>query len=77
MRTVRQMCGAKLRDKVACVGLRGRLGLQDTVVVLQCNRLRWYGQVLQKDDSKWVKKCVDYVVEALDLEVDRRERGRQ
>jgi len=47
------------------------------VVVLQCNRLRWYGQVLQKDDSKWVKKCVDYVVEALDLEVDRRERGRQ
>ena len=57
--------------------IKRRLGLQDTVVVLQCNRLRWYGQVLRKDDSKWVKKCVDYVVEALDLEVDRRERGRQ
>ena len=33
-----------------------------TALVLQQNRLRWYGHVLRKDDD-WVKKCMDYEVE--------------
>ena len=45
--------------------LRDRLGLEDVVTILQCNRLRWYGHVLRKDDSEWVKKCVDFVVEGV------------
>jgi len=32
-----------------------RLGLEDTVVGLQHNRLHWYGHVLWKDDNKWVR----------------------
>jgi len=31
-------------------------------LVLQQNRLQWYGHVLQKDDD-WVKKCMEYETE--------------
>ena len=34
-----------------------------TILVLQQNRLRWYGHVLQKEDNDWVKKCIEYEVE--------------
>jgi len=32
-------------------------------MILQQNRLRWYGHVLRKDDNDWVKKCMEYEVE--------------
>jgi len=34
-----------------------------TISVLQQNRLQWYGHVLQKDDTDWVNKCMQYEVE--------------
>ena len=34
-------------------------------MILQQNRLRWYGHVLRKDDDDWVKKCKEYEVEGL------------
>jgi len=40
-----------------------RLGVDGIALVLQQNRLRWYGHVLRKDDDDWVKKCMDYEVE--------------
>jgi len=43
--------------------LRGRLGLDDIISVLQQKRLRWYGHVLRKEDNDWVKKCMEYEVE--------------
>ena len=43
--------------------LRGRLELEDIISVLQRNRLRWYGHVLQKEHNDWVKKCMEYKVE--------------
>jgi len=51
MRMVRWMCGMKLQDQVPSKGLRERLGLDDTIFVLQKNRLRWYGHVLWKEDN--------------------------
>ena len=39
-----------------CEELRERLGVDDIALVLQQNRLRWYGHVLRKDDEDWVKK---------------------
>ena len=42
--------------------LRERLGIDDIALVLQQNRLRWYGHVLRKDDD-WVKRCMEYEVE--------------
>jgi len=63
MRMARWRCGIKLQDRVPSKGLRERLGLDDIISVLQQNRLRWYGHVLQKEDNDWVKKCMVYEVE--------------
>ena len=41
--------------------LRERLGIDD--MVLQQNRLRWYGHVLRTDDDDWVKKYMEYKVQ--------------
>jgi len=43
-----------------------RLGTNDIPVIsaLQQNRLQWYGHMLQKGDSDWVKKCMKYEVES-------------
>jgi len=62
MRMVRWMCGVKLQVRVSNKELRERLGIVDITSLLQQNRLQWYGHVLQKDDSDWVKKymeCMD------------------
>ena len=39
------------------------LGVDDIALILQQNRMRWYGHVLRKDDDDWVKKCMEYEVE--------------
>ena len=65
MRMVRWMCDIKLQDRVPTKGLRERLGLDDVILisVLEQNRLQWYGHVLQKEDSYWMKQCMEYEVE--------------
>jgi len=55
MRMVRWMCGVKLQDRIPSKGLRERLGLDDIILVLQQNRLRWNGHVLRKEDNDWLK----------------------
>jgi len=57
--------------------LRDRLGLEDVVTVLQHDRLGWCGHVWRKDNSEWVKKCVDLWLKVLGQEVDQREHGRK
>jgi len=59
---VRCMCGVKLQDRVPSKELSERLGLDDIILVLQQNRLRWYGHEVQKEDSDWVKKCMEFEV---------------
>ena len=63
MRIVRWMCGVKLKDRLPSKELRERLRIDDIALVLQQNRLRWYGHVLQNEDDDWVKKCMEYEVE--------------
>ena len=63
MRMVRWMCGIKLKDRLPSKELRERLGVDDIALVLQQNRLHWYGHVLRKDDDDWVKKCMEHQVE--------------
>jgi len=59
----RQMHGVKLQDRIPSKGFRERLGLDNIILVLQQNRLRWYGHVLQKEDNDLVKKCMEYEME--------------
>jgi len=47
------MCNVKVKD----------LGIDDIILMLQQNRLRWYGHVLRKEVTDWVKKCIEYEVE--------------
>ena len=60
MRMVRWMCGVRLKDRLPSKELRERLGVDDIALILQQNRLRWYGHVLRKDNDDWVKKCMEY-----------------
>jgi len=46
-------------------------------IELQSNRLRWYGHVLKKEDSEWVKKCIDFVAEGVRPRGDQREHGKK
>jgi len=39
------------------------LGLDDIILVLQQDKLQWYGHVLRKEDNNWVKKCMEYEME--------------
>ena len=77
MRMVRCMCGIKLKDRLPSKELRERLGIDDIALVLQQNRLRWYGYVLRKDDDDWVKKCMEYEAEGPDQEEDQRGPGKR
>jgi len=61
---VRWVCSVKLQDRVPSKRLRERLGLDEIISVLQLNRLRWYGYVLQKEDNDWARKCMEYEVES-------------
>jgi len=55
MRMVRWMCAVKVKDpKYRDKELRQRLGIDDIILVVQQNRLWWYGHVLQKEDTDWV-----------------------
>ena len=59
MRIVRWMCNVKTKDRVPSKELRERLGIYDIILTLQQNRLQWYGHVLRKEDTDWVKKCME------------------
>jgi len=67
MRMVRRMCDVKVKDRVPSKELRERLGIDDiglpVILVLQQNRLQWYGHVLQKEGTDWLKKCTEYEME--------------
>jgi len=60
---VRWVCNVKVKDKVPSKELRERLGIHYIILVLQQNRLRWYGHVLRKEDTDWGKKCMEHEVE--------------
>jgi len=63
MRMVRWMCNVKVKDRVPSKELRERLGIDDIILLLQQNRSQWCGHVLRKEDTDWVKKCMEYEVE--------------
>jgi len=52
---VRWMCDVTVTDKVPSKELSERLRIDDITLVLQQNRLRWYGHVLRKEDTDWTR----------------------
>jgi len=64
MRMIRWMCNVKVKERVPSKELRETLGIDDIILVLQQNRLQWCGHVLWKEDTDWVKKCMEYEAES-------------
>jgi len=52
MKIVRWMRNVKVKNKVPSNELRERLGIDDIILILQQKRLRWYGHVLRKEDTR-------------------------
>ena len=77
MRMVRWMCGVKLKERLPSKELRERLGVDDIALILQQNRLRWYGHVLRKDDDDCVKKCMSMKLRVQDQGEDQRGPGKR
>jgi len=71
MTVVTWMCDVKVKDRVPSKELRDRLGIDNIILVLQQNRLQWYGHVLRKEENDRMKKCVEYEVDFRDQEVDQ------
>jgi len=59
MRMVRWMCNANELFTTTSKQLRERLRTENIILMLQQNRLRWYGHVLRKD-TDWMRKCMEY-----------------
>src|SRR5260221_5199189 len=56
-------CGVSLKEKITCVMLRERMGVEAIGVVVKRNRLRWFGHVERKDDCDWMRGCTVLEVE--------------
>jgi len=60
---VPRMCDVKVKYRVQSKELKGKLGIDDIILVLQ-QKMRWYRHVLQEEDTDWVKECMEYEVES-------------
>ena len=60
MRMLRWMMGVSLKDKMRSEDIRRHASVEDIHKVMRRNRLRWYGHVQRKDDSDWVKRCMNF-----------------
>lgn len=54
-----------MTDRLSSTELREGVTLEDIATILHRNRLQWYCHMLRKDDSEWVKRCMDYEVESV------------
>ena len=58
-----------------CIDCRERLGIDDIALVLQQNRLRWYGHLRRKDDDDWEKNVRSMKLRVEGQEEDQRGPG--
>ena len=61
---IRWMCGVSMKDRRTSEELRELVGVEPITIVIKSGRLRWYGHVMRKSDEDWVKKGMEYRVEA-------------
>jgi len=59
MRMVRWMHNVKVKDRVPSKELRESLGTDD-IILIGCDGM---GMCCKKEDTDWVKKCMEYEVE--------------
>ncbi len=60
---VRWMCGVSLRERKTNDELRKMMGIEPVIDAVKRNRLRWFGHVLRKDESDWLRRVMEMNVE--------------
>ncbi len=60
---VRWMCGVSLRERKTNDELRKMMGIEPVMAAVKRNRLRWFGHVLRKDESAWLRRVMEMNVE--------------
>jgi len=75
MKMDRWLCGIKLQDRDSSKGLRERLVLDEIILALQQNRLRWYWHVLRKEDNDWGRNVWSMRWKVPRQEIDQRKLG--
>ena len=59
------MCGVPLKDRKRSTDLMLMLSLKETIDQLAiANSVRWYGDVLRREDSHVLKRAFDFEVES-------------
>ena len=61
---IRWMCGVSIKDRRTSEEFRKLVGVQPITTVIKSGRLRWYEHVIRKRDKDWMKKIMEYRVEA-------------
>ena len=73
---VKAMCGVKLMERRRTEDLMEMLGLKETVVQMaKANGVRWYGDVLRRDDGHVLRKALEFEVKGMGRE-SKDDRGR-
>ena len=56
---IRWMSGVSIKDRRTSEELKKLVGVQHITAVIRSGRLRWYGDVMRKNDEDLVKKCME------------------
>jgi len=75
MRMVRWICNVKVKDSVPSKELRERLGIDDIILILQQNRLQWYGMCCEKKTLIGQRNVWNMRWRVPDQEVDQKGSG--
>ena len=51
-------------DRMTSEELRKLVGVEPITTVIRSGRPNWYGHVMRKSYEDWVKKCMEYRVDA-------------
>ncbi len=60
-RMIRKMSGVK--DGVPVEKMRQEMGIMKITEVIRMGRLRWFGHVRRREESSWVRRCMDMEIE--------------
>ena len=68
----RTICGVMLRDIKISIELMSMVGLsEDVVTLVRRSRLRWYGNVLRRNEEIGIRRALDFEVEDVTGRVGR------
>ena len=59
---IRKMCGGG--EGVPVEKIRQEMGIMNIIDVVRLRRLRWFGHVRRREESSWLRRCMDMEIES-------------